>query len=567
MVRAGTTRGRRNAYRTQKLELRDDLTDFPILRDLGLILFTAALLVVSLRRIRVPAIVAYMAAGLLLGPLTGIMKVTESVHLISETGVALLLFLVGLELSLDHIRGVARVAIPAGLIQIVATALVGAVIAVFAGFPPLAAAVIALSVTFSSTVVVVKLLAQKRQLDELFGHIAVAILLVQDAVVIIVMTLFAGLASTGDSSSWQSLGIAVARAFGGMLLLALIATVAARYILPRVFSWVESSADTAFIWSLAWCFLMIIAAETVHLSVELGAFIAGVGLAQLSYVETLRRRVQPIVNFFLAVFFVSLGLQMDPVAALAKWPIIVALAAAVLIIKPLILLAVIPRFRYGARTSFMTALTLGQMSEFSFILGGMALAAGAMDVATLSVVTLTGFVTIAISSFMILSAERLYASRPARALLRAVRAGSQNEPTGATELHGHVIVAGMNTLGLALVQQLAERGEDVVAIDTDATKLAGLPARTILGSTDDRAVLEQATYLNAKLVISALQIEGSNSLLAYRCRLHGVRCAIHAFDPSLVDELREIGVDHIMIPKNDGARRMAVLLREAGVFD
>jgi len=542
------------------------LTDFPILRDLGFILFTAALAVVLLRRIRVPSIVAYMAAGLVLGPMTGLLEVTESVHLISDTGVALLLFLVGLELSLDHVRGVARVAIPGGIIQIVLTALVGGGIAVAAGFPPTASVVIALSVAFSSTVVVVKLLAQKRQLDELYGHIAVAILLVQDAAVILAMTLFVGLGSSAGAG-WSEIAMAVARAFGGMLLLAFIAAVAARYVLPRIFSWAESSHETAFIWSLAWCFAMILVAELVHLSVELGAFIAGVGLAQLSYVETLRRRVQPIVNFFLAVFFVSLGLQMEPLAALSRWPLILALSAAVLIVKPLVLLATVPRFRYGARTSFMTALTLGQMSEFSFILGGMALATGALDATTLSVLTLTGFITIGVSSYMILGAEKLYVLKPTQSLLKLFGATGPNEPTGTPDLTGHVIVAGMNTLGLALVRQLAARGEDVVAIDTDTAKLAGLPARTILGSTDDLSVLEQATYLHARLVISALQIEGANSLLAYRCKTNGVPCAIHAFDPSLVDELREIGVDHIIIPKNDGARRMALLLREAGVFD
>jgi Trk K+ transport system NAD-binding subunit len=128
-------------------------------------------------------------------------------------------------------------------------------------------------------------------------------------------------------------------------------------------------------------------------------------------------------------------------------------------------------------------------------------------------------------------------------------------------------VIGMNTLGVRLVHELAERGETVLAIDTDDDKLAGLPARTLLGSIDDSAVLDEAHFTHAKLVISALQIEDSNNLLAFRCRTAGVPVSIHAFDPSLIDDLKELGADHLIVPKHDGTRELAIRLREAGVLD
>ena len=543
------------------------MTDFPILQSLGYILLTAAVAVIGLRAIRVPTIVAYMAAGLVLGPIGGVLTVTDSVHLIAEVGIALLLFLVGLELSLEKIRGVGRVAALGGAIQMGITALAGWLVATAFGLPLASALVIALAVTFSSTVVVVKLLGEKRDLGALYGRIAVGILLVQDVAVAVALTLFAGLQTPEAGSGAASVVRSVAVAFGGMFVLAIAAAIAARWVLPRVFTWVRTSPETSFIWSLAWCFLFILAAEAMHVSVELGAFIAGVGLAQLHFAEELRRRVQPLVNFFLAVFFVSLGLQMQPASALAQWPLVLALCVTVVIVKPVVLVSAIARLGYDGRTSFLSSMTLAQMSEFSFILAALAVSAGALPEEMLSVISLAGLITIAISSYLVQFSERMYEPLRDSRLLRILGASDIEEPGAEPSLENHIVVIGMNTLGIRLVRDMADRGETVLAIDTDAGKLKGLPATTLLGSIDDTSVLDEANFTHARLVISALQIEDSNNLLAYRCRSAGVPVSIHAFDPSLIDDLRELGADHVIVPKHDGTRELALRLRQAGVLD
>lgn len=611
------------------------MTDYLILKNLGYILVAAAAAVLLLRLVRVPTIVAYMAAGLLLGPVTGLLTVSDSVHLLSEVGIALLLFLVGLELSLDHIRGVGRVAVIGGTVQIALTALTGWALAAIFGLPTAEAVVVALAVTFSSTVVVVKMLGQKGHLDALYGRIAVGMLLVQDVAVVMALTLFAGLGGVsahgddgetddaaaagadtlggsagqdlteagaatelarGDMGSADSaarvadsiataadtvataadaaatgasdLVIAVATAFGGMAGLAIAAALAARFVLPRVFGWVLSSPNTVFIWSLAWCFVFILAAELMHLSVELGAFIAGVSLAQLHYAEVLRRRVQPIVNFFLAVFFVSLGLQMRPAAALEHWPLVLAMCAAVLLIKPAIVLATVPRLGYAARPAFLASITLAQMSEFSFILAALAAGSGMLREEILSVITVAGFITIGISAYLISGNEKLYDAAERSGLLRLFRATGTPEEAGEdTELKDHIVIVGMNTLGRRLARLFTERGETVLVVDSDAGKLDDLEGDTLLGTVDDLSVLEEAGYERARLVISTLHIEDANSLLAYRCVQAGVPVSIHAFDTSLIDELRRIGVDHLIVSKHAGARLIARRLREEGVLD
>jgi Kef-type K+ transport system membrane component KefB len=544
------------------------MTDVPLIRDLGIILLASAAALLLARRARIPSIIVYMVTGLLLGPVTGLLGVTSTVHLISEFGIALLLFIVGLELSLDKIRDVGKVAVLAGLGQVIFTAAGGIGLALLLGFTMIESVFIGTALTFSSTIVVVKLLDQKGDLDALYGRIAVGIFLVQDLVVIIVLTFLAGL-GRDEALTAASVTQGMLQAFGGMALLLVGAMLASRYVLPRVFGWMSASLEGMFILSLCWCFGVVLAAEALALSLEIGAFLAGIALAQLPYNHELRRRVHPLMNFFIAIFFVSLGLQMELADAGGQWLPALVLSLFVLIGNPLIFLFIIAGLGYDVRTSFMTSVTVAQISEFSFIFAAMGVGAALIGEPILSLVAIIGLVTIGVSSFMILYSEPLFAVVDRLGLLRPFRALSRSaEPPApaATVLDGHVIVAGMNSLGRLLVRELAERGEQVVAVDTDPRKLEGLPATIILGSIDHASVLAEARVERARLVVSALQIEDSNKLLAYRCRELGVPASIHAFDISVQRDLREIGVDHLILSKNAGIRQMAAELRAAGVL-
>jgi Kef-type K+ transport system membrane component KefB len=541
------------------------VTDLYLLRSLGFILISAAIVVILAGRLKIPSIVAYIAAGLILGPLTGVLVVGDAIHLIAEVGIALLLFLVGLELSLEKIRDVGKVAVVAGIGQVAFTAAGGLGLSLLLGFTFVESLFLATALTFSSTVVVVKLLDQKNEIDSLYGRIAVGIFLVQDLVVIIVLTFLAGL-GTGDTLTPAETGRGIALAFGGMSLLLVAALGSARYLLPRLFGWIAGSGEAMFIWSLCWCFLFVIGAEVLQLSLEIGAFLAGLSLAQLPYNHDLRRRVHPLMNFFLAVFFVALGLQMEFGAAAEHALSSIVLSLFVLVGNPFIFMFIIARAGYGERTSFLTSVTVAQISEFSFIFAALGLATGLIDQSILSLIGVVGLVTIAVSSYMILYNHQLYEIAARRGILRFFGAAPEAPIEPPAVLRDHIIVIGMNALGRELVHALVERGEEVVAVDTDPRKLEDLPARTILGSAEYFSVLEEANIADARLLVSALQIEDTNNLLAYWCRSLGVPASIHAFDRSVIEELREIGVSHLMISKNTGIQRIAAELRNEGVF-
>jgi Kef-type K+ transport system membrane component KefB len=542
------------------------VTEASLLRSLGLMIVGAVVLLWLTRRLRIPSIVTYIVVGLVLGPIAGVLDITHVVEVIAEVGIALLLFLVGLELSLDKIRDVGRVAVLAGLGQVVFTAAGGFVLAMALGFSAMESIFLATALTFSSTVVVVKLLDQKGELNALYGRIAVGIFLVQDLVVIVVLTFLSGLGNPDDlalSSILQGVG----GAFGGMALLLAIALLSARFILPTVFGWVASSSEAIFIWSLCWCFALVYVAEVLQLSLEIGAFLAGLSLAQLPYNEELRRRVHPLMSFFIAIFFITLGVRMELGAAATHAGAAVAFSLFVLIGNPFIFMWIIARLGYSERTSFMTSVTVAQISEFSFIFAALGLSTGLIDESILSLVAVVGLVTIAASSYMIIYSEPLYGLMRRWRVLRPFRAGQEPEAEVGEERSGHVIVVGMNALGKMIVTRLMERGETVLAIDTDPRKLEGLGCDTMHGNVEYESLLEAAHLHSARLLVSALQIEDTNNLLAFRCREANVPASIHAFDRSVVPQLEEIGVSHLMVSKNVGLKGIARELRSAGMLD
>lgn len=542
--------------------------DESFLRSLGIIIVAAAAVALASRRVKMPSIVAYILAGLLVGPVTGLITLSEALSLISEVGIALLLFLVGLELSLDKIRDVGKVAVLAGLGQVVFTAAGGFALCWALGFATIESVFLATALTFSSTVVVVKLLDEKHELHSLYGRIAVGIFLVQDLVVIVILTFLAGLGTeiTREAMTPASIARGMSLAFGGMGLLLVMVMLASRWLLPRPFAWAARSSETLLLWSLTWCFLVVLAAEALHLSLEIGAFLAGIALAQLPYSHELRRRVHPLMNFFIAVFFVTLGVQMQLEEAFMHTGAAIALSLFVLIGNPFIFIVIISRMGYGERTSFLTSVTVAQISEFSFIFAAMGVTTGLIDTSILSLIALIGLITIGVSAYMILYNHQLYAQVRRRGILRIFRVPpDESEGLGRAPVPtGHIIVIGMNTLGRALVHHLHEAGERVLAIDTDPAKLRDLPVETLMGTAENYSLLQEAGLARAKLLISALQIEEANDLLAYRCKELGVPCSIHAVDLSVVDNLLEMDTTYLMIPKVDGIKVQNRELRRRG---
>ncbi len=547
------------------------MLDVSLIQTLGIVIVTSTVAVLAARLARIPAIVAYLFAGLLLGPVLAILPGQHGVgeaeiEIVAEIGIVLLLFLVGLELSLDKIRDVGKVALSAGIGQVVFTAAGGVAIAWLMGFDLIESVFLSTALTFSSTVVVVKVLDQKGELDSLYGRIAVGIFLVQDLVVIVVLTVLAGLGAS-ETFSAANVAVGILKAFAGMSLLTVLALVAAKYVLPGPFGWIARSPQALLVWSLSWCFLLVLLAAAFGLSLEIGAFLAGVSLAQLKCSHDLTRRVRPLMNFFIAVFFVTLGAQMRFDAAVEHWKAAVAMSLFVLLGNPFIFMLIIARYGYSERTSFFTSVTVAQISEFSFVFAAVGVSAGLIDRGILSLIAVVGLITIVASVYMILYSEGLYQRFRRWGLLRMFKAGERVEPEAVEPARrGHILIVGMNALGRRLSRELHQLGERVLAIDTDARKLANLPCETMIGNVDAFETLQEAGVSRARLVITALQIEEVNQLLAYRCRELSVPIAVHIFDRSMIAAAESLQPRYLINSKTAADLRVEKLLVELGVL-
>ena len=589
------------------------MDDTAFLKTLGVMVISATALILLLRRLRLPTIVLCIAAGLAIGPLFGIVSFDEAspyaeatgavldasdaspdaepasateadphatahtesaahrIEEISHLGIVLLLFLVGLELSFDRLRDLGRVTLVAGGGQILLTFLVGlaidAALAPLAGIGTVEATLLAAAFVFSSTVVVVRLLEQRGELSTLHGRIAVGVLLLQDLAVILCLTVLHGFDGEGGGGA-GGVASALAKmpiAFLGMAVMLGLAVLASKYLLERPFAWAARNGQTLVVWGIAWCLAFVGLASLLGLSAEIGAFLAGISLAQLPCAHDLARRLQPLMAFFIALFFVSLGAGMDLADAIDVWPVALALCLFVLLVKPAIVAWLVARSGYGERTAFLSGLSLGQVSEFSFILAAMAHEKGLLGDKALAIVGLVGLVTIVVSAATLGRADAVASLVERRGLLRWLRATPEPASHAVPPASGHVVVAGMNAMGRRIAEALVARGERVLAIDTDPRKLRGLPCRTVQGSLDDEQVIAASSLAGARLAISALQIEEVNDLFAYRCRRLGVPCIVHAFDGSLVEELRRQGVEHLVDSKMQGNIRLVTSLAELGI--
>lgn len=341
---------------------------------LAAILAVAAAVGLLANRLHQPLIVAFIGVGILVGPVgTGWVGDVDQIELLAQLGIAILLFLVGLRLDLHLIRTTGPVALATGLGQVIFTSVLGYGIALALGMDHTTAIYVAVALTFSSTIIIVKLLSDKREIDQLHGRIAVGFLIVQDLVVVIAMI---GLTAFGQETSDNHIGLDIAFVAGkGIALLAGIA-VMMRWVLPWLLHLVARSQELLVLFAVAWAVSVASLSAWLGFSTEVGAFLAGMSLASTPYREAVGARLVSLRDFLLLFFFISLGAELEFVDAGRQLTEAVVFSLFVLVGNPLIVLVIMGLMGYPARVSFLAGLTVAQISEFSLILAALGLSLG-----------------------------------------------------------------------------------------------------------------------------------------------------------------------------------------------
>jgi Kef-type K+ transport system membrane component KefB len=512
--------------------------------------------------LRQPLIVVFIAVGVLVGPVgLGWVEAESDVVILADLGIAILLFLVGLRLDLSLIRTTGRVAVVTGLGQVIFTSVIGFGLALWLGLDPIPALYVAVALTFSSTIIIVKLLSDKRELDQPHGRIAVGFLIVQDLVVVLVMISLSTFVGQ-DASFAEEIGLVVVK---GVAFLAGIAAVT-RLVLPRVLPLMARSPELLILGAIAWAVALAAIGDALGFSREVGAFLAGVSLASTPFREAIGARLVGLRDFLLLFFFIDLGARIEVSDFGGQIGAALLLSLFVLIGNPLIVMVLMGAMRYRKQVGFLAGLTVAQISEFSLILVALGLSLGHIGTDTVSLVTIVGLVTIGLSTYLILNSHALY--RRLSPALSVFERRSPRDLPGEDPTDTDVIILGAGRYGSALAADLQHNGAVVLAVDHDPASLECLDDRgvaTLYGDAEEPEFafalpLDQAAWVVSTLPRVESTLAALHGLKAAGYTGHVAAAARSAADSEL---LESAGVERVLLPFESAAHEAARTITRA----
>ena len=511
--------------------------------DFAIIVVAAAFVGFAAVRTGQPTIIAYILTGLLLGPAAlGVIEPGILTETMAELGLAFLLFLLGIKMRLDEIRHVLTPIVKISIPQMGLVALVGFVASIVLGFGRWEAVLIGLAVMYSSTAVIIKMLTDKDEATTLHGKIDVGILLVQDVVVVILLALLA--AGVPDSAS------EVAFTLGTILVLivviGVVAVFASRYVLPSIFRRIANDTEAFFLVAVSWAFLFILISAELNLSIEMGAFLAGLAIAQLPYSKELQARINPITDLFVLVFFVTVSLELEAADLFLFWQEAVLAALILMPAKFVIFFALINWQQFDIGTTFLGSVNMIQVSEFGLIVGAVAVTQGFIDESVLGFLTLVALFTMGVSVYVIQYNSRLF--KWAEPFVE--RWEAENATTPATDTYqNHVVVIGFDEIARRSLEVLETHYDQIVVIDrkTDHTEPIETAGYDVLfGDFRYAKIRKEAALKKADFVFSSSVQREINDILLNEVK-EETTVFVEADTVTDAQELYEQGVDYVIL--------------------
>jgi len=524
--------------------------------------------------LRQPLIVSFIAVGLLAGPSgLDVVHSDEQIDLLAELGIAVLLFLVGIKLDVKLIRSLGTVSLLTGLGQVAFTSIFGYFIGLSLGLGHVTSLYVAVALTFSSTIIIVKLLSDKREIDALHGQIALGFLIVQDLVVVLAMIVLSAIGiGAGADGGGGATDVLLALA-SGVALVALV-VLFVRYVANPLTERLARAPELLVIFAIAQAAMFAAIGDLVGLGKEIGGLLAGVSLASTPYRETIAARLAPLRDFLLLFFFIALGATLD-LSVLGTYVTgAIVFSLFVLIGNPLIVLAIMGAMGYRKRTGFLAGLTVAQISEFSLIFIAMGVSLGHVQQDALGLVTLVGLVTIAASTYMITYSHKLYPLfEPYLGVFE--RKGTPRESADQAEFAGRdydVLIFGLGRFGTAMGMRLAKRGFRVLGVDFNPLAVRrwrelGLDAE--YGDAGEPEFVKDLPLAKAQWVVSTVPVhatglshEDPRNTLIQLIRMAGFRgrIAVTSQHKRDTEQLFAAGADIVLEPFQDAADRAVELL-------
>ncbi len=528
-----------------------------IIFELSVVVAIAALLALISRAIKQPPIIAYLVAGIVIGPLffnliSPDTSSAEFIQVFARIGVAFLLFIVGLSLDFRVLKEVGGVSIIGGFIQIAATTAFGYLISRGLGFYPLPSFYIALALAFSSTVVVVKMLSDKREIDTLHGRIALGILIVQDFVAALALML---IPLVGQEKDATGIVQQIALAIGLIVFIFLFAN----FVFSRLLSYLARSPEVLFLFGIAWALILATAFDSLGFSLEIGALIAGMSLASSKYNLELGGKIKPLRDFFVVLFFVFFGSQL--VGPISQNLIVQAiiLSLFVIIAKPLFVMAFMRASGYQKRTNFLTGLSLAQISEFSLVLILVGFTFEHITQHTMSLIVLVSLLTIGISSYGIHYSNSIFMKIEKFLFFM----GGKKQKIEKEEAKKYdVFIFGYHRIGYKVIESIKKMKVSFVVVDHNPKVIISLTKQgidSLYGDASDDDFLNEIGLEKAKLVISTIPDMESNLAIQEVLKKENSKAVFIATteQPRIAFDLYKEGVDYVIVPHHLGGDYIA----------
>lgn len=529
---------------------------------LAVLLVGAGICAIIAKLLRQPLLVGYLLAGFLFASF-GLVHDFESFRPLAELGVMLLLFLLGLEMKLDELPKIGKTAFVTGIGQIVITSFFGFLLAIWLGFSYLPALYLAIALSFSSTIIIVKLLAEKRDLQSLYGRISIGFLLVQDFVAIFLLIFLSGLQSNG--LQFSSFFIISAKAIS----LFVFVWYASKTLVPFfVTRYLSSPPELLFIVSIAWALgFAAFVAGPFGLTIEIGGFLAGLALSNLPEHLQIASRARPLRDFFLTIFFALLGTELVLGKGLGEILIPgLIFSFFVLLINPLIALSILGFMGYKRRTSFLAGLSVAQISEFSLILLAMGLSLNHVTQKEVSLTVLVGAITMTVSTYMILSSEKLYQFFHPYLKIFERKQLIEGEEVPKLNMNNHIVLIGSDRTGSLIVDYIRKKTDQYLVIEFNplvVEKLEALGVPVLFGDSSDEEILDAANVSHAALII-ATHANHLDNLVLLEYLKNTSSHAITLFSSQTNEEARMLykkGADYVYVANATGGAYVAMLLR------
>ena len=529
--------------------------------------------------LRQPMIVSFIAVGVLAGPsVLDIVQSREKVQLLADLGVALLLFLVGLKLDLKLIRSMGLVSLATGLGQVLFTSVAGFFIGLFLGLDVTTSLYVAVALTFSSTIIIVKLLSDKKEVDSLHGRIAIGFLIVQDLVVVVAMMILStfGVNSQLSIEGGNLMQIGTILLYGVIMVVLVILFI--RFLATPIVSRIVQSPELLITFAIGWAALLASLGSYFGFSKELGGLLAGVSLASTPFRETIVSRLAAVRDFLLLFFFIALGMHIElDLLGSQIYPAIL-FSFFVLIGNPLIVMIIMGALGYRKRTSFLAGLTVAQISEFSLIFIAMGMKLGHVPPEALGLVTLVGLITIALSVYMITYSHMLYRIlEPVLGIFeKRVYIGQEAEDQELLETGNYdIVLFGLGRYGSAVAHYLKSNGYRILAVDFNPEevrrwKKQGFDA--VYGDASDQGFISSLPLEGVQWVVSSVSQHDFLGLThedprialidALRQQRYTGKIAVSTQKKDEREALKAKGADLVFLPFYDAAEQAAKRLAE-----